>query len=108
MHVSYHPFFLQVRNSKIGGSNTTRYLSVELNLESEVLYSLGLSHEKSCNKILKTCVLCIYSTSGTVLSASFAFAHLIVWFSNKEIEIHRGCHCLKPCTQKMVEPRFEP
>ena len=43
----------------------------------------------------KNSVLSIYSTSGTVLSGSFAFAHLIVWFSNKEIEIHRGCHLPK-------------
>lgn len=85
MHESYHPFFLPVRNSKIGGSNTTRYLSVELNLESKVLYSLGLGHEKSCNKILKTSVLCVYPTSGTVLSASFAFAHLIVGFQIKKL-----------------------
>lgn len=35
-------------------------------------------------------VCSIYAMSGIVLSAAFAFAHLIVWFSNKENEIHRG------------------
>lgn len=44
---------------------------------------------------LKNSVLSIYFMSGTVLTASFAFAYLIIRFSNKGIEIHRGCYLPK-------------
>lgn len=53
-------------------------------------------------------ILSVDSTSGTVLSACFAFARLIVYFSNKELTFPEVATCLRPYRKWWAQIRTRP